>query len=155
MSGFSNAQASRLQAQIAQNNSALAGQNAFATANAGEAAQNQAQMKTRAVIGATKAAQAANGIDVNTGSAVDVRASEAELGKMDAMTIRSNAARQAYGYQVEGVTQRAQSKLLKAQATQAEIAGVINAGADLLGGSSSGGGIGGSGGAESLSALFP
>ncbi len=53
---------------------------------------------------------------------------------LDAMTIRSNAARAAYGYQVESVSKAAESQLLKKQAKNDKIAGVIGAGSTVLGG---------------------
>ena len=43
-----------------------------------------------------KTAQAANNIDVNTGSAVDVRASEREADVLDTATVLSNAELEAY-----------------------------------------------------------
>lgn len=134
MSGFGAAQASRLQAQIAGNNAAIATRNSITATQAGDTAATQVGLKTRAIVGSTKAIQGASGLDVNAGSAPDVRASEAEIGQYDALMAKSNAARAAYGYQEEAATQLAQRKLDKAQATQAEVGGVINAGASLFGG---------------------
>ncbi len=58
-------------------------------------------MKTRGQVGAIEASQAASNITVGSGSAVDVRSSAAEMGELDALTIRSNAEKQAYGYQTQ------------------------------------------------------
>lgn len=112
-------------AQIAAQNSQLAGAE-------GEAKVAQSQATTRARIGATLASQGASGIDVNTGSNVNVRESEAKLGTLDALTIRSNAAREAYGY-------AAQNQLDVSEAKNSQTAGDINATASVLGGVGSAG----------------
>lgn len=126
--------ASAYNAQMAANNAKIATQNAAFTAAEGEANSAQEQAKTRATVAATLANQGASGVDVNTGSAVDVRASESKLGMLNAMTIRSNAARQAYGYQTEAASDRAQSNVYKSQAKNDKTAGYLNAGATVLGG---------------------
>lgn len=112
-------------AQLALRNATLAGQ---------EGAANSAieQQKTRAGVAAIKTAQAANGVDVNTGSAVDVRSSAAELGELNAITVRSNAARQAYGYQTQASSDTAQSQLDKQEAKYDTDAGYVKGAATLL-----------------------
>lgn len=52
----------------------------------------------RGLIGSQRAAFAAQGVDVASGSAVDVQADAAYLGELDALTIRSNAQREAWGF---------------------------------------------------------
>ena len=121
-------------AQVAANNAKIAQQNATWAGQAGEAQAAASEAKTRAAVGATQAAQGASGVDVNSGSASDVRASQAEIGMLDALTIRSNAARQAYGYQTQSASDTAQSKLDKSQAKNDSTAGLIGGGATLLGG---------------------
>lgn len=51
--------------------------------------------------GSQRAAAGAGGLDVNAGSSVDVQQSDSALGAFDALTIRNNAMREAYGYNVE------------------------------------------------------
>jgi flagellin-like hook-associated protein FlgL len=68
-------------------------------------------MKTRAEIGSAKAFQGASGLNVNTGSAVDVRQSMTEIGYYDQQTIRANAAKTAWGYEVEATQDEAQGAL--------------------------------------------
>lgn len=125
------------QAQVAENNALLAKEQAKQTTAAGEAATMQQQMKTRATVGAIRAAQGASGVDVDTGSNVDVRSSAAELGQLDALTIRSNAARQAYGYETGATSQQAQAGLDRAAGAQAGTAGLFGAAGSLLSGASS------------------
>lgn len=130
-------QAASYQAQIARNNAQLATENAHWATESGETQAAQQQMKTRAEVGSIEAAQAANGLDVNSGSAVDVRSSANSLGNLDALTIRSNAARQAYGYQVQNTNDIAEAQLDEAQAQSAMTAGTIGAFGSLLGGAGS------------------
>jgi hypothetical protein len=124
----------RYQAQVAENNQVIAEQNARLAQASGEAKINQEQLKTRAIVGALKAKEAASGIDVNTGSAVDVRSSAAELGELNVLTTRSNVAREAYGYETQSQNFGDQSKLDQAQASNAETSGAIRGASSLLSG---------------------
>lgn len=134
--GFSRAASLNTKAQIARNNAILARQNAGTASAIGEEQAGRSGLRTRARLGEILAGQAASGVDVNTGSAVDVRASASELGKLDMMTIRSNAARQAYGYEQEATNQELQSKIYRKGAKIAPWEGVFNAAGSLLGASS-------------------
>ncbi len=125
-------------AQIARNNTQIATQNATFAGEEGAVNAGAEELKTRAQVGSIKASQAANGVDVNTGSAVDVRSSAAELGELSAINIRSNAARSAYGYQTQASSDTAQAALDKEQAKYASEAGYIKAGTTLLGGAAAG-----------------
>lgn len=73
------------------------------------------RQQTKQVIGTQRTGFAANGIDVNTGSAGQIQNDTAALGELDALTILNNAAREAYGYRVQAVDQRQQGKLAKYQ----------------------------------------
>lgn len=137
--GNAAAAASNYNATVAAENAKVADQNATWAAQAGEAQAGEESQKTRATVGSIKAAQAANGIDVNTGSAVDVRSSAAELGQLSAINIRSNAARTAYGYQTASSSQTAQSQLDTYNAQQERLAGETGASTTILGGVSNAG----------------
>ena len=56
--------------------------------------------------GRQRAALAANGVDLGVGSAARVLATTDYMTEVDAGEIRANAARAAFGYQVQGVNQR-------------------------------------------------
>lgn len=128
------------QAQVARNNAQIAAENVNMTEASGAARETIQGMKTRAAVGETKAAQGSSGVDVNSGSGVDVRAAEAKLGALDALTIRSNTAREAYGYQVKATSETAQAGLLAMQGSQARTAGGIDALGTFLNGAASVGG---------------
>lgn len=100
----------------------------------------------RGAVGAQRAGFAAGNIDISTGSAVDVQADAAVLGELDALTIRSNARREAWGYQVaasdytkRGEIARKEGVYLEkaggSQATAQRIstaAGIVSSGSSLL-----------------------
>jgi hypothetical protein len=125
------------QAQVSANNATIASQNAQYATAAGEAQVTQSQLKTAATVGGIKASEAASGLDVNSGSNVDVQSSAKQLGELDALTIRNAAARQAYGYQTQSMSDVAQAGLEKAQSSQDLTAGMFGAGSSILGGATS------------------
>ena len=137
LEGFAGGSAADFQAQIARNNAEIAGRNAQGAREAGAVQALNSMLRTRAVVGQTKAAQAASGIDVNSGSAVDVQASERMLGMLDALTIRSNAARAAYGYEAEAGGYQARAKMLRQGGKMARIGGLMNASGTILEGATS------------------
>lgn len=101
------------QAQVAKNNALIAQQNKQYATEKGEVDATAQGLKNRQEMGALAAAQAASGVDVNTGSPVSVRASAQELAQLDALTIRSNALREAYGYDVQKSNLENEAKNLK------------------------------------------
>jgi hypothetical protein len=89
------------QAQVAANNAIIASQQASVAIQNGQTQEQTQQLKTGQIYGAQRAAMAANGIDLGEGSATDMLATTEFMGKRDQLTIRDNAARQAWGYQVQ------------------------------------------------------
>lgn len=121
-------------AEVAANNAKIATQNASLAGAQGEQQVAKAGAETRAKVGATLTAQGASGIDVGSGSAVDIRESESKLGMLSALNVRSQAAQQAYGYQTQSAAFTGQQGLDVSQQKSAQTAGDITAGADILGG---------------------
>lgn len=118
-------------------NAAISRENAQIAQEAGEAQAAMQGLRTRAIVGATVADQAASGIEVGQGSYRDVGTSERVLGEMDAKTIRSNASREAFSYRQKASSEDASSTLSRYEAKSAREAGAISAGATFLGGASS------------------
>jgi len=96
------------------------------------------------LIGSQRAAIAANNIDVGFGSALDVQADAAYQGELDALTIRNNAAREAWGYAVQAQDSRLRAQIARRegvslerqaglQAGQARSSGYWGAGSTVLG----------------------
>lgn len=131
--GDSKAAMYNYQAGVAQLNTQIAKQNADYAINAGEVEAQQSGMKTRAIVGTTLAQQGASGLAVGTGANAKVVQSEKEVGEEDVGIIRSNAAKRAYGYEVEATQATAQGGLDTMAASDAKSAGDINAISSLLG----------------------
>lgn len=122
------------QAGVAQINKQIAEQNARYETAAGEIQAQNSGMKSRFELGRIKSAQSASNLDINTGSAADVRSGIQDVAKYDQALIRSNAARKRYGYEVQGTQQEAQANLYGMAGKQSETAGYISAVSSLLGG---------------------
>lgn len=139
-------------AQVANNNAMIANRNADYAIAAGGAKTEAEARKGAAQAGRIKAAQAASGIDINTGSAVDVQAGQREINKLDTETIASNAQLEAYGYRTNAQNFKTESQLDEAEAGYAKTGSELKAAAGLLGSASATGskwtsmGPGGSGG---------
>lgn len=136
----------KYQAQVAKNNQTIENQNATYATQAGEVQATEASQQARAQGAKIKTAQAANGVDVNTGSAVDVQQTQRETGSLNTATVLNNAMLRAYGYRSQGVNFGAQAGLDTAEAGQAETAGDLSALGTLAGGAKSSGLFGGGGG---------
>jgi hypothetical protein len=124
-------------AGIAAVNQQIAEQNANYATYAGEVQAQQQGIKTSQEIATTKAEQGAGGLDVSSGSNVRVRQAEYDVGQENIGLIRSNAAKRAYGYEVEAYQYGAQVSLDKYAASESKIAGTTAAIGSLLGGASS------------------
>jgi hypothetical protein len=134
--GQAQAAAANYQAQVQRNNAIIAEQNAQYAEKAGQVQAGTQSLKSAAAGGKIKAAQAASGVDVNTGSAVDVQEAQREGGKLDTETVLSNAELQAYGYRSQGANFQAEAGLEQMEAEQAPIGADLAAGGQLLSGAS-------------------
>ena len=135
--GQASGQASAYQAAVARNNAAMAEQQAVAVTQAGEVAAGTQSLKGANRVAGIKTAQAANGIDPNSGSAVNVRAGAREAGQLDAETVLSNAQVRAYGFRTQEASDEAQAQLDTLAGGQAVSAGNLKAAGGLLSAASS------------------
>lgn len=124
-----NAAVASQNAQVAQENARLAGESGTATAAA-------VSLRNMQNMGQIKAQQGASGLDVNSGSAVDVRASAKELGTLDAYNARVQAVREAYGYETQAHNYEAEATLDQYQADISQEASYFNAAGTMLGAAS-------------------
>ena len=93
-----NSQQATYMSAVAANNKKIAEQNAqYALASGRQSAQIQ-DLKTSQNLGQIKTTQAANGLDVNSGSNLDVQRSTQEIGRLDTLTIMNNAIKQSGGF---------------------------------------------------------
>jgi hypothetical protein len=125
------------QAQVARNNQMLAERNATLAEQQGAADVQRQQLKTAQLEGSQRAALAAQGGDVNSGSPLDILGDTARAGATDVATIRNNAAQQAYGYRLQGANAAGQASLSSATAANTMANLPFGIGSSLLGGASS------------------
>ena len=127
-------QAADYNAQIANNNAITASQQRSSTLQQGELEAQNAMRKQASTIGDQRAQMAANGIDLTQGSAQDILASTKFLGGIDVNTIQSNAARQAWGYSVQGMNDKSAANLETSRANSINPSqiGAMSAGTSIL-----------------------
>lgn len=133
MGGNSQASMYQYQSGVAKMNEQIMKQNADYAVAAGEVTAQEKGMETRGKIGQTIAQQGAGGLAVGSGSNARVVDSERQIGQQDQAIIRSNSARQAYGYEVEASKYAAESTMDQFAASNAKKAGYISAFGSLLG----------------------
>lgn len=94
-------------------NANVADQQAADALARGDQAVGQSRAQSRVLTGSQRASQAAEGVDINSGSAAGVQANDAALGELDRMTLAQNAQRESWGYKVEAANDRAQGNLAR------------------------------------------
>lgn len=125
------------QAQVARNNAILMERNAVLAEQQGKVDVLNQQQKTSQVEGSQRAALAAQGGDVNSGSNLDIVGDTARAGATDAATLKYNAALKAYGYRVAGTGADASATLYSQAGANATASLPFAIGSSLLGGASS------------------
>lgn len=113
-------QINQYQAAVADVNQEIAKRNASYERDVGEVEADQAGMQEHAQLSEMIATQGASGIDVGSPSSASVRESMIEVGKYNQDVIRSSAAKQAYGFDIEATQYDAQAKVLRYTATENE-----------------------------------
>jgi hypothetical protein len=94
-------------------NATLAATQSLQTTQEGSIESRAAIVKGRVGVGQNRASYGAQGVDISTGSAVDVQGNTSRMSTLDAAMITNNAARKAWGYDVEAQSYREQSILAK------------------------------------------
>jgi len=126
------------QAQVARQNQELADRQAADAVARGQVAEDAQRRKTAQAIGTQTAILAAQGTDLS-GSPTDILGDTASAGELDAQTIRSNAAREAYGYKIQSTGFGNEGMVQDSRARNSYYSGgtnMLGAGASLLAGAS-------------------
>lgn len=115
MSAVAGMQAAKVQREtgranqaIAENNAVLAEQQAKDSAILASREQQKSAWRTRAKIGRQKAAIAANGLDMDIGTPLDILGETAMFGGAERSAIAADAARKAWGFESEALNYRNQ-----------------------------------------------
>ncbi|HSW00026.1 MAG TPA: hypothetical protein VLI39_07630 [Sedimentisphaerales bacterium] len=107
--------AAEYNAQINARNAAMAQMQAADAITRGKQEELQYRQRVAKFIGSQRGAYAAAGVQVDTGSPLAAQMDTAATGELDALTIRSNAEREAWGYQGQALNYKDQSYLAKRQ----------------------------------------
>lgn len=124
------------QSAVARNNQIIAQQKAEDARLRGAEAERRRRIETAQLIGRQRASAAAAGVVVDEGSALDLVADTAAIGEQDALTIRTNAEREALGFEAQRANFEAEEQLSTLRGRNAQTAGFIQAGSTLLTGAS-------------------
>lgn len=92
----------KYQEGVARNNEILAKRAADDARERGRIDEMNQRFKTNQLVGRQRASLAANGVDVGSGSAIDLIQDTFKIGETDALTIRANAERDAAAYLAQG-----------------------------------------------------
>lgn len=120
------------QAQVAENNAILAQRAADDERAIGREEERRQRIITEQQIGEARAMFAGQGVLVDEGTALDLTSDIAEIGELDALTIRSNAERRAMALEAEGANFQGEASLARARGRNLETASFINFGSTLL-----------------------
>lgn len=125
------------QAAVGRNNAILAQRAADDARLRGAEAERRKAVENRQLMGRQRAVLAANGVLVDQGSALDLTSDTAEIGKLDELTIRSNAEREALGYEAQGMNFNAAAQLNSMRADNARSSAMGSALGTVLTGATS------------------
>lgn len=124
------------QSQVARQNQDLMARQSADALQRGQVAEENRRRLIQQQLGQQTARLAAQGTDLE-GSPLDILGDTRAAGEFDALTIRGNAAREAYGYQAQGLGYRNQSALESTRAANSVYTpNYLGAGGSLLAGAS-------------------
>lgn len=132
--GKAQAAQARYQAAVARNNQIIAQRSADDARRRGKIEADIQRDKSRALVEQQRSALAGAGVLVGQDSALETVINTAGLGELDALTIQSNAEREALGFEAQGSNFAAESQLAEMEARNARTSGMFKAGATLMSG---------------------
>lgn len=144
------------QEDVAEENAKVAKLQAENAKQAGNVEEERARARVRMLMGQQRAAMAANNVDLSTGSPLDILGDTAGQGYADAALIRSNAVREAWGFDVGAQNERQRGKAARWNGNAQATGTLLSTGAQAAGmWGQSGFGMGSSARASSPSAYGP
>lgn len=135
--GRAASQAADYNAKVSEMNATISEKRARDALERGQEEEQRKRQEIAQVQGRQRAVMSANGVDISFGSPMQAIVDTATLGEIDALTIRRNAAGEAYDYRVQAANGRADASLSRAQGANAAKAGYISAAGTLFGGAAS------------------
>lgn len=115
--------AAEYNAKVQERNAQVAEMQAKDATARGKIEEQKQRRMIAATVGAQKAAAAASGVVVDDGSALDNVLDTAKYGELDALTVRRNAAMEAWGYRNQAANYSADANLSLMSKRSAAVAG--------------------------------
>lgn len=136
LQGDASRRAGELAGTIEDRNAVIADTAAADSISRGRSQEAISRLRGGEKIAQQTAGYAASGVDVTSGSAVDVESSTALVNELNAQIIRSNAAREAWGFQTQAGNFRLRAQLARqtgqAQGDEAILAGITGGATNAL-----------------------
>lgn len=120
------------QEAVARNNEIIAERKAEDARLRGEQEERRQRLETQQLIGRQRAAFAGAGVVVDQDVALDVISDTAAAGEIDALTIRTNAEREALGFEAQAVEFQGEQAFREAEGRNAQTEGAVRIGSTLL-----------------------
>lgn len=125
--------AGQYQAEVADQNAKLNDFRAEQAGQIGAIQEEQHRAKVRQLAGTQRANLAANGVDLGSGTALDMVTETYTMGEQDALMVRYNAMNEAWGFRTEAVNDRNRGRFAKAQGKNAAMGTYLTTAASLAG----------------------
>lgn len=122
------------ESSIANTNARIATLQSKQAIETGNIETSRENLKTQSILGSVRATQGASGVDVASGSSALVRSGISGVGAIDELTIRNNAARQAWGYQTEAIQDTFQGKFAQLTAKAKSFQSLLSGGLQAISG---------------------
>jgi hypothetical protein len=129
--GYSEYQAGQTEANVADANANLAEARAADALQRGAAEAGAARTKGAEVASEQKVALAADGVDPS--SAGNLFATTASAAELDALTAKNNAAKRAWGFQVDAETDRVRATMARRRSYLGPLGSALSAGGQFAG----------------------
>lgn len=133
VSGFSQYQTGQALKAEGNANAKIAEVQAKDAEQRGAIAEEEQRNRVKSILGTQRATFGANNVVTNSGSPLGILSDTAQYGEVDALTVRNNAAREAFGYRVEGENAKNRGRMAARQGTLGGISTVLAGGAQAYG----------------------
>jgi hypothetical protein len=120
------------QKKAADADAAVAERRAIDVEEAGQEEEARFRAGVRGLIGKQRVGFAAQGVEVSSGSAVDVQADAAYLGELDAIQIKNNAAREAWGIRQDAESMRKSGSIARSESRWGAASSILSTGGSLI-----------------------
>lgn len=135
--GVQQAQAAKAEGEyaqaVAEENAKIKELQAQQATQIGNIEEERQRRRVRAALATQRATFAASGVDMGSGTALEVLGDTAGMGEADALAIRSNALREAWGFRVGAMDDRAQGRGARMAGRNRAIGTLLTTGAQAAG----------------------